>query len=360
MKQACEIRTYGDDRFHYTAGYFPDNKWLDNDTLILERAVHPSIGCNDFEGKAGEIELVRLDLRDDRTEVVCRDRIFGYHYLVHGNRIYYTDRQALHVLDLATGANTILYRNEDYHAGEPTAALCGPSITLDGKAICVHVVGADITTRAIVLDTATGRVRYSFDVPFSRPFSQASHVMICPTDADLVYFCHEGTTEYISNRMWLYDARSRKAWCCARQRLDENGNLGDCFGHEMWAPDGKGMYFVKYAQSPLRPAGICYVDTESCNPQVLYSGFRYWHVGVSADGSCLMADTQHGPWAKGMSEVVVVDLADHTETLIDTARSTNHPNHPHPQLSPDASRLIYTSLDERGRSVMKAAFLETK
>ena len=114
MKQACEIRTYGDDRFHYTAGYFPDNKWLDNDTLILERAVHPSIGCNDFEGKAGEIELVRLDLRDDRMEVVCRDRIFGYHYLVHGNRIYYTDRQALHVLDLATGANTILYRNEDY------------------------------------------------------------------------------------------------------------------------------------------------------------------------------------------------------------------------------------------------------
>ncbi len=73
-----------------------------------------------------------------------------------------------------------------------------------------------------------------------------------------------------------------------------------------------------------------------------------------------MADTQHGPWAKGMSEVVVVDPADHTETLIDTALSTNHPNHPHPQLSPDASRLIYTSLDERGRSVMKAAFLETK
>ena len=61
---------------------------------------------------------------------------------------------------------------------------------------------------------------------------------------------------------------------------------------------------------------------------------------------------------KSKSEVVVVDLSDGSENVIDVAKKEEHPAHPHPQLSPNNDKLIYTSLDENNRVVMKIAFLK--
>ena len=84
--------------------------------------------------------------------------------------------------------------------------------------------------------------------------------------------------------------------------VDINGNLAECFGHESWAPHGKGMYFVKYPVSPQPPKGICYVDLKTREISLLYSGFPYWHVGVSENNRFLLADTvfscKYNPRAK--------------------------------------------------------------
>ena len=191
---------------------------------------------------------------------------------------------------------------------------------------------------------------------FEKPFNVANHLMISPTDKDILFFAHEGSTFYVSNRLWIYDAKTGSERNIAKQRLDRDGNVGDCFGHEMWAPDGNGLYFVKYPCSPIKPCGICYVDVKSGKYELLYSKHKYWHVGVSSDGKFLTADTQYAPHR---SEVVVIDREKGREFVVDIPYITGiHPCHPHPQLSPDNNRVVYTALDkEDGRTCIKIAYL---
>lgn len=358
MKKVLEIKTIGDAKYHCTAGYFTDNKWIDNDTFVYMRSESPEIG-NEHRDDRGESEFVKLSLKDNSEKVIMRDSVCGFCYVVFGDKLYYSDGKSLKAVDINTKEVKTLYTNEDYYADDGNMKMVAPSITNDGKFVSVFIVGKSGNTKAIVLNAETGEVRYSIEVGFARPFHNVTHVMICPTDPDLLYFCHEGTTEYVSNRMWLYNAKTGKKYNFAKQRLDEDGNLGDCFGHEMWEPGGKGMYFVKYPQSPIKPTGICHVDCETGKIEVAATGYRYWHVGVSGDGKYLMADTFEPDMNdKSKSEVVVVDLSDGSENVIDVAKKEEHPAHPHPQLSPNNDKLIYTSLDKNNRVVMKIAFLK--
>ena len=181
--------------------------------------------------------------------------------------------------------------------------------------------------------------------------------MISPFDKDLFFFAHEGDCRYVSNRLWLYNAETKKSWNIAKQTLNQDGTLGDCFGHEMWAPDGKGIYFAKYAGSPEPPRGICYVDIETGKYELLYTKYKYWHVGVSQDGRYLTADTQYDPH---QSEVVIIDRETGEEFVVDMPYMTGrHPCHPHPQLSPDNKKIVYTALSkEGGRTCIKVAYLK--
>lgn len=356
--KTVEIRTIGDDRYHYTSGYYTDNKWVNQDTVILKRSEKQTLGYGNINEET-ESELVLLSLKDNSMEVLCREDVYASTYLVKGDKVYYSDRKSVKVLDLVTKECRTLYTNS-YYTEDPEVHIMGISIPNDGRYLGFYVEAKDVPSVFVTVDAETGEEREVFDFSFKKPFQRANHGMICPTDQDLMFFCHEGTTEYISNRLWLHDARTGRNWNIARQRLDDNGNLGDCFGHEMWAPDGKGMYFVKYPQSPIPPRGLCYVDIETGESKVLYSGYAYWHVGVSQDGKYLTADTMCGNF-KGTDEceVVVVDLENQSEHVVAIAHSNGkHPCHPHPQMSPDNRKVVYTSLDEKGRTVVQVAFLQ--
>ena len=179
--------------------------------------------------------------------------------------------------------------------------------------------------------------------------------MICPQNENLFFFAHEGDTRYISNRLWIYDHENKSMKNIAKQRLNSDGELADCFGHEAWAPDGSGMYFIKYDLSPSSLTGICFVDAASGEFDILYSEYKYWHVGVSADGRYLTADTRYpGEW----SEIILVDRESGEQKLIDIAPTTKkHPCHPPPILSPDNKKIAYTSLDSRGNTCVKITFI---
>lgn len=354
MKQIEKIETYGDADYHYSSGYFPDNKWLDNDTLLIQRCVNPTVGYDDQD----EVEFLCLSLKDGKKDLICKDKVFAYFYFVFGTKLYYCDRQNLKVVDIQSKHVKTLYTYTGYQPG--ISKLAEPNITDDGKFICMRIATQNLPARIVVIEADTGREVYQFEAPFSQPFYAAEHNMICPTDPQLVYFCHEGTTQYISNRMWLYDARTGRKWNFAKQRLDENGNLGDCYGHEMWAPDGKGMYFVKYPCSTLAPSGVFYVDVQTGEQKAVATGYKYWHIAVSPDGKYLIGDTfEPNLQDKSETEVVMIDLADGSEQVVDIARTNQrHPAHPHPQLSPNSDRIIYNSLDESGRLTMKVVFLK--
>ena len=326
-----------DDKYHYTAGYYTTNSWIDNDTVVLARSENALMNEED----EANIQIVLVSLNDGAVTLLCDD-LHAMCYLVHGKKVYYTNRRELKVIDTENGWTNVLYT----HQGEEM--IVHPAITNDGDAVCVYAYKTDTPEDEnqsifLTIDTKTGQVLNSFTKEFAPPFCHADHGMLCPVDKDIMFFAHEGNTRYISNRLWLHNAKTGEFKNIAKQKLDADGNLGDCFGHEMWAPDGRGLYFSKYAVSPQKPTGICYVDIETGEAELLYTGYTYWHTGVSPDGKFIVADT----WfpSEDISEIVVVNIATSEEILVDKVNITGkHPCHPHPQMSPDGKKIIYTAL----------------
>jgi len=330
-----QVRYIGGAKYNYDAGYYTFNKWADNRRLVLAK----------WESEPGAPHVhVLHEIETGEERVLCEGAGFP---VVNGSRFYYTKGSSLFAGDIKTGIAKEVWRSED---GYP---LSYAHVTNDGRYVGLRATPPDGTAVLMVCDTHIGNCREIYRARFREPFPVADHVMICPADPNLMFFAHEGKTEYISNRLWVADGRTGTARCIAKQSLTPDGDLADCFGHEMWAPDGKGMYFVKYQVSLTQPKGICYVDYATSEIKLVASAFRYWHVGVSADGKKLVADT--APDWDTLSpdddcEVIVVDMERGTETLVARAASTwKHPCHPHPQFSPDASQICFTTLNEHGK-----------
>lgn len=352
MKEVTEMKVIGDETYQYTSGYFTDNKWIDNDTIVITRWKDSQEGsCDAF----GENELIKLNVVDESIEILCKDKI-GWN-LVYADKAYYTNGREIVEIDVFTKESKIIYKCENYEEGKKIEYL---SITSDGKYMGVGLTDQNENpTKMQAIERETGMVLYEFEAGFEKPFYFANHVMICPTNPKLMYYAHEGITSYISNRMWLYDADTKKKWNMAKQRLDEDGNLGDCFGHEMWAQDGKGMYFVKYPRSSMGQKGIMYVDVETGHMEMIASAYNYWHVSVLENGKYLAADSfEPDKDGRLKAGVIVIDREDHTETFIDLVNRENHPAHPHPMLSPKADKIIYNDMDENNRVIVKVAFLK--
>ena len=345
--------TISDEEYHYSAGYYTMNKWLDNERIVLIRSKDPTIGVDWYHNPV-KCELVVVSLKEKTIKVICEDETNFENYVVSNNKIYYSNRTSIIEVDITTGIKRVIYQSE-ISADGLVGVVESPHLTKDGKVMSIFMLLEDKNTLLLTIDVETGTVLNLFKKRFEQPFYIIDHGMVCPTDADLVFFAHEGDTFYVSNRLWIYDAKNNTAHNIAKQSLNADGDLGDCFGHEMWSPDGKGIYFVKYPCSPEPPRGICYVDVATEKVNLLFSQYRYWHVSVSPDGKYLAADTQTG---KNYSQVVVIDIENKTETVIEEAPTTwRHPCHPHPSISPDNSKVIYTTLTEEGRICVRVGCL---
>lgn len=318
---------------HITFGYYSNNSWVDDHRLVLARFRAEDPARWDSHNGYGDLTLV--DIRDGSEQELVETGVFSY--VVHGTTLYYLKpRTTLWAMDLTTGAVREICRGENMDL---------PHMTRDGRYLCWNGFREGHIGSGWRVDLVTGEVVRIFEKPFAEPFPEANHVMISPTDPDLLFFSHEGDTHYVSNRLWL--ARlGEQPRNIAKQRLNEDGDLGDCFGHECWAPDGKGLWFVKYPCSPTPPRGVCYVDIETGESEVRYTGFPYWHASASPDGRFVAADTQGAP----TSSVVLIDLAKGTETeLVQAHINWVHPCHPHPMFSLDCTKLCFHELDEKGK-----------
>lgn len=336
-----------DEKYHYTTGYYTMNRWTSDGDLILTRFVDMT-----RKDKENPTELVRYSVsKRCVVDVLCDNINDFYDCVVHEDMVYFCTKDALKSVNLRNREYRTIYKFKDI-------CFVMPHITNDGKYISLEGHRSDDTCDFLLVNTQTCTARVMFNKKFLSPFHEADHGMICPTNHEMFFFAHEGTTQYITNRMWAYDDKKGKMGNITKQEMTEDGALGEYFGHEMWASDGKGMYFVKYPQSPIKPTGLCYVDLESGKKEVLFSGYAYWHVGVSKDGKYLVADTMRGVFeGSDLCEVVVADLEKKTESVIDVVHSTGiHPCHPHPIFSPDSSKVVYNAY-ENNKVVVKIAFL---
>ena len=81
---------------------------------------------------------------------------------------------------------------------------------------------------------------------------------------------------------------------------------------------------------------------------------------ISKDGKYHSADTMRGCFdGTDLSDVVIADIAEKTETVIDVVHSTGkHPCHPHPHFSLDSKMVVYTIRTERNRTTVRIAILK--
>ncbi len=332
----CQYLQLSDPEYHYSFGYYSNNSWVDDHRIVMYRFKSPD-PAKPAETLQESKSVVLVDL-NAQTETVLPGPDSG-NYVVHGTKLYYImDSSVLYCMDVDSGETREICRGK---------RMSFPHMTADGKFLNWHQTGTDEEPdTGIRLNVETGETVTMFSKRFAPPFPVSNHMMICPTDPDLLFFSHEGITFYVSNRLWLAPL-GKEPFNIAKQYLNASGDLGDCFGHECWAADGKGLYFVKYPCSPEPPRGLCYVSLDSPNEsKVLYSKYNYWHASVAPDGRHLAADTQD----KGFSGVCLVDMETGKEDmLVKTRTNWTHPCHPHPHFNPGCTKLAFHELDDNGQ-----------
>ena len=331
----------------YSCGYYSQNCWVDDDRLVLLRVLNP------LSDTSSQSELVLIDLASKTEKVLVRqENTNTIPHIVFKNTIYFVKNDMLLCsIDADTLEVKEIFRSES----EPIEH---PHITADGRYLNWFFEGRGVLKDRWIcwkLDLKSGKVVKMLEAGFVPPFKAANHFMLCPTDPDILFFAHEGDTTYITNRLWIAES-GKTPYNIAKQRLDENGNLMDCFGHESWAPDGKGLYFVKYACSPEPPVGIGYVDLKTRKPKILYTENKYWHVCAAPNGRYLAADlapTSIDGKKIEKSGVCLIDTKENTEKIIvDVHSMKKHPGHPHPQFNPSCTRICFhDALDDDTLSV---------
>lgn len=324
--------TITDDEYEYTFLYYSTNKWVDESKIVLVKGKNDADKVPFHDSYLSDIVLV--DIENETEELLVKG---AFRCIVHENQLYYVLPEGLYHMDISTKETELLYSDDN---------IIFPHITADGRYINWQANPDKDCKKyhCFIFDTETKECFKAFEKSFEAPHPEADHMMLCPTDPDKIFFAHEGCTFYISNRLWLWD-KEKGMHCMAKQRLTDDGDLGDCFGHECWAADGKGLYFVKYPCSPTPPTGICYVDTDFKQTDVLYGKYRYWHVCASPNGRYLASDTfaVNVPEAPD-TEVCIIDMKTGKEQCVAIAGTTwNHPAHPHPCFSPETTRLCFNN-----------------
>lgn len=176
------------------------------------------------------------------------------------------------------------------------------------------------------------------------PTESLSHGQINPLAPNLIAFCHgsyappDGTEA--TTRMWMVRADG------TNQRPITPTPVGRYQTHELWAPDGKGMYYVDTGE--LRkvsvPGGQVEVIAKDLKPVAL-------HLTVSADESRIAYDAwlpDQQPDANGdtLGEVWWYDVNAHrAERLARVPWADRYHSHAHPKISPDGSQIAFTVAD---------------
>lgn len=311
--------------------YVTSNCWDGNHALVTARL--DSL-------KDNRCSYVRTDLNSGEERLVYEGGIWP-DFTVRNGKVYHVEGSRYLATELCSGTTDVLW--------EAPYPLRGPiSITDDGQfgGACWRYEDGSYSIGRINL--LTGEHEELQRQSFPPPLDEVSHCMPSPVNPDHIFFCHEGNCCYITNRLWMTDVGKGRTENIFRQRLDQDGNNGECCGHEMWSPDGKGLYFIKYISATITPRGVWYIDLETHKTHSVASGGDYWHVGVSPDGNRLAADTQV---PGSCSDVVLIDQELGKEiSLIRGATNWTHPCHPHPVFSPDGKKLCFTMLNEEGNT----------
>lgn len=185
------------------------------------------------------------------------------------------------------------------------------------------------------LDTKTGQC----DEILRRERFWINHVLIHPTDADCVEFCHEYSD--LHDRMWLLDVSRGESAPVGGQLADE------WIEHEFWSGDGKRLCFHGGIQGD-KTVGFCgWYDVEKGETKKFYHrtpGRTYGHYNLHPDGKTMVTDGEGLPGC--ISQVHLEDGKQAFEALCrhDSYKFGDDQRcHPHPSFSSDGAKVIFSS-----------------
>ncbi|MCU6707831.1 oligogalacturonate lyase family protein [Paenibacillus sp. J5C_2022] len=310
--------------------YFTAMSWMSDNRHILL--------CTDID-KEKKGRYIKADTHGGATEVIVERLDWGRGLVAHDDCFYYYDGPHIYEHHLVGG------RVRTVCSLESDAVVYGPlSVTNDGRTMGIYWRSGEQWIIGTV-DVGTGHVQEAAAPSFEEPYPIANHAMINPVYRNLVFFAHEGKTEHIPDRIYIADTESGevRSGFHQKRRLD-SGEHVEYVGHEMWAPNGEHLYFVKYPQSPLKPTGVYRVDKWSGDAEFINGDFPYWHVSLSPDGQWAVADTIEDG---AMSKIVLINLYDRSSRLLcELPIWRDHPGHPHPSFSQDSRKISFTYADE--------------
>jgi oligogalacturonide lyase len=193
----------------------------------------------------------------------------------------------------------------------------------------------ETTSTIMRLDSATGRAAEVL----RREKFWINHVLVHPTDPDLIEFCHEYSG--LPDRMWLLNAATGQ---CAP--IPGQGDH-EWYEHEFWSWDGQRICFHggRVSDETAGFCGWCAPDgTDYQKFEHVTPGRAYAHYNLHPDGVTMVTDGEAQPGC--ISKVHLKNGRQEYEVLCrhDSYRFGDDQRcHPHPSFTPDGSRVIFTS-----------------
>lgn len=241
------------------------------------------------------------------------------------------------------------------------------SLRGDGSTLLLRESKEGINT-ALEVDLKTGAVRQLFSKNW-----HANHFHYVPYDENWVAFSHEGWTEDIFDRCWVWHAEHAPEGRVAFDQASDVPGMKLCVGHERWCFHDISGYVIAYAHSPAPRRGLWEIFADGRPAQLRWESDVLWHCTMDLSGRFVACDTS-GPFQMGRHsqedyernlarfrchdkakepfdlEVVVLDLQKQEALHLGQARSHIHPYHPHPHISLDGRWVAWNDAhpDHRG------------
>ncbi len=194
----------------------------------------------------------------------------------------------------------------------------------------------EATTSTILrLDLQTGQLSEIW----RRERFWVNHVLVNPTNPDLILFCHEYSE--LPDRMWLLDVSTGEYEPIPGQGGDE------WYQHEFWSGDGRRVCFHGGAQHDPE-VGFCgWYELETGRYDKFYHrtpGRAYAHYNLHPFEPTMITDGEAHPG--GISRVHLAGDKQEFELLCrhDSYKFDDDQRcHPHPSFTPDGKQVVFTS-----------------
>lgn len=238
-------------------------------------------------------------------------------------------------------------------------SLC--SLSKDGRRLLCGEVRGKLNV-AIEIEVESGSVRELFSKTW-----HANHFHYCPFDENWVAFAHEGKTEEIPDRCWVWHAEQAPEGKCVFDQSSEEPGVKLCIGHERWCFHDVSGYVPAYAHSPAGPRGLYEVFGDGRPAVLRWPSDILWHCTMDLSGRYVAVDTagpiREEPFTESEyaghlahfrkndkvgiihGDVAILDLETQTYVYVASARWLKHPYHPHPAISPNARWVVWNDCD---------------